>query len=102
MISQDDLTEVFARISDFEEMKSFIEEILTPKEIQDLALRWKLLQELNKGKTQRSIASQYGISLCKITRGSKILKKDHSVTKKYLRKEYAAPEPGSAAAPDEK
>ena len=88
MISQDDLIEVVARISDFEEMKSFIEEILTPKEIQDLALRWKLLQELSKGKTQRSIASQYGISLCKITRGSKILKKDNSVTKKILNRQY--------------
>ncbi|TFG92772.1 MAG: transcriptional regulator [Syntrophobacterales bacterium] len=84
MISHHDLIEVFARISDFEEMKSFIEEILTPKDIQDLALRWKLLQELNKGETQRSIASRYGISLCKITRGSKILKKDGSITKKIL------------------
>jgi len=102
MVARDELIQVFAQISDFEEMKSFIEEILTPKEIEDLALRWKLLQELDKGKTQRSIASKYGISLCKITRGSKLLKKDHSVTKKYLRKEYAAPEPGSAAAPDEK
>ncbi|MBW2559451.1 MAG: transcriptional regulator [Deltaproteobacteria bacterium] len=101
MVSQDSLIEVFARISDFEEMKAFFEEILTPKEIQDLALRWKLLQELDKGKTQRSIASQYGISLCKITRGSKILKKDQSVTKKYLREGYAAREPGLPAAPDE-
>lgn len=84
MVSQDDLIEVFVRISDAEEMGAFLEEILTPKEIQDLALRWKLLQELDRGKTQRSIASQYGISLCKITRGSKILKKERSVTKKYL------------------
>jgi len=87
MISQNDLIGIFTRISDVEEMKAFIEEILTPKEIQDLALRWKLLQELDKGKTQRSIASQYGISLCKITRGSKILKKNQSITKKYLRGE---------------
>lgn len=85
MYSQDDLIDVFTKISDPHEMRAFIEEILTPKEIQDLALRWKLLQELDKGKTQRSIASQYGISLCKITRGSKILKRNHSVTKKYLR-----------------
>lgn len=85
MVFQDDLIEVFTRISDAGEMKTFIEEILTPKEIQDLALRWKLLQELDRGKTQRKIASQYGISLCKITRGAKILKKDRSVTKKYLR-----------------
>ncbi len=94
MISPDDLIGVFAGISDPEEMRSFIEEILTPKEIQDLALRWKLLQELDRGKTQRSIASRYGISLCKITRGSKILKNDQSVIKKYLRSEEITREPG--------
>jgi len=84
MISRDELIKIFTEISDFKEMKAFIEEILTPKEIEDFALRWKLLQELHEGSTQRSIASKYGISLCKITRGSKILKKDNSTTKKIL------------------
>ncbi|MBW2595896.1 MAG: transcriptional regulator [Deltaproteobacteria bacterium] len=84
MVSRDELIKIFTEISDFKEMKAFIEEILTPKEIEDFALRWKLLQELHEGSTQRSIASKYGISLCKITRGSKILKKDNSTTKKIL------------------
>ncbi len=84
MVSRDELVKIFTEISDFEEMKSFIEEILTPKEIEDFALRWKLLQELNEGHTQRNIAAKHGISLCKITRGSKILKKDNSITKKIL------------------
>ena len=84
MVSRDELIEIFTEISDFEEMKSFIEEMLTPKEIEDFALRWRLLQELNEGHTQRSIAARYGISLCKITRGSKILKKNNSITKKIL------------------
>ncbi len=86
MKQRDDIITTLAQISDIEEMKSFIDEILTPREIQDLFLRWTLLQELDRGKTQRSIAANYGISLCKITRGSKILKKDRSVVKKYLRK----------------
>jgi len=84
MVSRDELIKVFAEISDFEEMKAFIGEILTPKEIEDFSLRWKLLQELHEGTTQRDIASKYGISLCKITRGSKILKKDNPITKKIL------------------
>ncbi len=88
MASREELIEVFAGISDFEEMKSFIEEILTPKEIEDFALRWKLLQELNEGHSQRSIAAKYGISLCKITRGSKILKKTDSITKKILNRKH--------------
>ena len=92
MVSRDELVEVFTEISDFEEMKSFIEEILTPKEIEDFALRWKLLQELNEGHTQRSIAAKYGISLCKITRGSKILKKNNSITKKILNRNHGGTE----------
>ncbi|MEA1970565.1 MAG: Trp family transcriptional regulator [Thermodesulfobacteriota bacterium] len=88
MVSRDKLIEIFTEISAFEEMKSFIEEILTPKEIEDFALRWKLLQELNEGHTQRSIAAKYGLSLCKITRGSKILKKNNSITKKMLNRDH--------------
>ena len=88
MVSRDELIEIFTEISDLEEMRSFIEEILTPKEIEDFALRWKLLQELNEGHTQRSIATKYGISLCKITRGSKILKKNNSITKKILNRDH--------------
>ena len=88
MVSQSELIKIFTEISDLEEMRSFIEEILTPKEIEDFALRWKLLQELHEGHTQRSIAAKYGISLCKITRGSKILKKNNSITKKILNRNH--------------
>ena len=84
MVSRDELVKIFTEISDFEEMKSFIEEILTPKEIEDFVLRWQLLRELSEGHTQRNIAAKHGISLCKITRGSKILKKNNSITKKIL------------------
>ena len=79
-----ELEKVFARISDHEEMISFFEEIFTPKEINDIVLRWQLLKELREGHTQRRIAEKYHISLCKITRGSKILKKKNSTTKKIL------------------
>ncbi len=92
MVSRDELVKIFTEISDFEEMKSFIEEILTPKEIEDFVLRWKLLRELNEGHTQRNIAAKHGISLCKITRGSKILKKDNSITKKILNRYYGGTE----------
>jgi len=49
-----------------------------------LSLRWRLLSELHNNKTQRAIAKKYHISLCKITRGSKILKKKNSITKQIL------------------
>lgn len=79
-----ELEKVFAGITDHQEMVTFFEEIFTQRELRDLALRWQLLKELHEGHTQRSIASRYRISLCKITRGSKVLKKRNSATKKIL------------------
>jgi TrpR family transcriptional regulator, trp operon repressor len=40
---------------------------------------------LHNGKAQRQIASELHLSLCKITRGSKVLKTEHSITKKILK-----------------
>ena len=83
-----ELEEIFADITDYQEMIAFFEEIFTPKELRDLTLRWQLLKELHEGQTQRSIASRYRISLCKITRGSKILKKKGSTARRILDAHY--------------
>jgi Trp operon repressor len=83
-----ELEKVFAEILDYQEMVTLFEEIFTQKELRDLNLRWQLLKELYEGQTQRSIAIRYRISLCKITRGSKILKKKGSTVKKILDAHY--------------
>jgi len=84
----EELAKVFADIRDEAEMASFLHEILTPGEIRALSLRWELLKDLFAGETQRHIAAKHGISLCKITRGSKILRKENSVTLQLLKKYY--------------
>jgi len=48
--------------------------LLTPREREEIALRWQLVLLLAEGLTQRAIARQLGISLCKITRGARELK----------------------------
>ncbi|ACN15244.1 putative repressor TrpR (repressor of Trp operon) [Desulforapulum autotrophicum HRM2] len=84
-----------ARQSDnLEELDLFFQEIFTPGELADLSLRWKLLTDLDRGMTQRKIAEKYGISLCKITRGSKILKKKNSIVFKILRQAVKAVDKG--------
>jgi len=80
------LLQTIISITDIDDLESFLDEILTQGELADLSLRWKLLQDLHSGMTQRRIAEKYGISLCKITRGSKILKKENSVVQKMLDK----------------
>ncbi|MCG8550053.1 MAG: YerC/YecD family TrpR-related protein [Desulfobacterales bacterium] len=79
-----ELLDVILSIKNKDELESFFEEIFTPAEISDLSLRWKLLKDLHAGMTQRKIAEKYGISLCKITRGSKVLKKNGSVARQVL------------------
>ena len=79
-----DLVSTFTRIHDQKMMKKFFSEIFTDAERSDLELRWELMKRLHEGVTQREIAAQLGISLCKITRGSKIVKSKTSTTNKIL------------------
>ena len=83
-LSLADISSVLCGVSDPDQMQEFLTEILTPSECRDLALRWELMRRLKKGIPQRQIAAELGISLCKITRGAKILKQDHSISKHYL------------------
>ncbi len=64
--------------TDEELVYNFIKCLFTPAEIKDIANRWLLVKEIDKGTTQRDIAKMFGMSLCKITRGSKELSKPDS------------------------
>ncbi len=79
-----ELIDLFAQTEDRKQMEVLFREIFTPSEIDTLTLRWQLLKDLYEGKTQRKIAAEHKISLCKITRGSKLLKAKGSYLKKVL------------------
>ncbi|HHT81200.1 MAG: Trp family transcriptional regulator [Sphaerochaeta sp.] len=84
----EDLIKIFARTTDEKLMLKLFEELFTPSEQKDLALRWDLMKDLYRGIPQREIAANHGISLCKITRGSKILKQKGSYCRKILSDRY--------------
>jgi len=81
-----ELAKVFSQIENEKEMEKFLIEILTESELDALLFRWRLMTDLYHGETQRHIAEKHHISLCKITRGSKILKDKTSVSLKLLKK----------------
>ena len=81
-----ELARVFAGIDNSRTMRKFFNEIFTEAERKDFALRWHLMKLLNKNMPQREIASGLKISLCKITRGAKILKDSKSVSHRILNK----------------
>ena len=70
--------------SDEQMIYDFLGCLFTPAERRDMANRWLLVKEIDKGTTQREIAKKFGMSLCKITRGSKELSKPDSAFRKIL------------------
>ncbi len=73
-----EIVEMLCREKNPDAMKQILTELFTQSELETLTLRWALMRELSGGATQRDIASRYNISLCKITRGAKLLKDENS------------------------
>jgi len=79
-----EVAEVLARIRDPQLIQDFLECMLTPYELEEVSGRWELVKLLEQGVSQRRISEQLGMSLCKITRGSRELKKQNSAFKRVL------------------
>ena len=69
------------------EISAFFKELLTESELKTLSKRWRILEMLRDGRTQRDISRELQVSLCKVTRGAKILKDKNSILANYLVKE---------------
>ena len=80
-----EITQILSEIDDPEDIEQFLIEIMTENERKDLSLRWDLMRKLHDGIPQRAISAELGISLCKITRGSKILKSEDSIITRILK-----------------
>ena len=86
--ASDDIISVFCSTADEEEMRALFDDLFTASEVKDLITRWLLMDDLYKGKPQREIAEARKLSLCKITRGSKMLKKEDGFMHRLLSSRY--------------
>ena len=82
-----EISQIVSNLKTSQDVEQFLNEILTESEIETLSKRWRILNLLKEGKSQRDIAKDLNVSLCKITRGSKLLKNKNSITAKHLIKE---------------
>jgi TrpR family trp operon transcriptional repressor len=80
-----EIANALANIDDPQLIENFLKSILTDNEARDISSRWELVKLLDQGMSQRKIADKLKLSLCKITRGSKELKKENSAFKKVIR-----------------
>lgn len=67
-------------------LRAFLRDLLTPAEYRDTALRWRIVKMLSQGFPQREIAESLGVSLSKITRGSRELADDQGGFAKILQR----------------
>ena len=84
MSAFNEVIQILSNITSQKDMEKFLEEILTENERRDISLRWELMKKIYEGVPQRAIASELGISLCRITRGSRILKAEGSLIGRIL------------------
>jgi TrpR family trp operon transcriptional repressor len=89
-----ELAEALAAADEPRFVEEFLESLFTEAEISEMGKRWALVRLLDEGVSQRNIAKELGLSLCKITRGSKELKKEDSPFQRMIdlyKKEHSAP-----------
>lgn len=74
----EEIVSLLSKCNDDKIIKSFLQGLLTGHEIDEITSRWELVKRLDRGVTQRQVATELGLSLCKITRGAKELKNRQS------------------------
>ena len=79
-----ELSAALAATKDKAHIEAFLFSLLTKAEVKVMAARWALVKEIAMGTPQRDIARKYRLSLCKITRGSRELKKENSPFRQML------------------
>ena len=68
-----ELLDILTKFRKPAETEDFLVDLLTPTEWREVVLRWQLVKQLNAGVHQRDIAKNLGVSIAKITRGSRVL-----------------------------
>ena len=68
-----------------DDVKNFMLDLFTEAELATLSKRWCILKLLKKGFSQRAVAKDLNVGLCKITRGAKILKNNKPIVIKFLK-----------------
>ena len=68
-----DLSGLILQARNRDELVVLLQGLLTPQELDEVVLRWRLMACLLAGMKQREISRELGVSLGKIARGSRLL-----------------------------
>jgi len=81
-----ELIEVIYKISrDKELLRDFIKDILTPREFDNIGVRWQIVKRLAKGEHQTAIAEDLHLGVATVTRGSREMRKKEGGFRRALK-----------------
>lgn len=66
-------------------LKSFLEDLFTNKELEEIPIRWEIIQRLNKGEVHKNISKELKIGVATVTRGANELKNPNGGFRKILK-----------------
>lgn len=81
----DQLVSLLCQIATKSAMSDILDNLLTPGEREEIALRLQIFEGLIKGESQRELAKKLGVSLATISRGSRELRYGRQGIVKALR-----------------
>jgi len=81
-----EIIEVISKIAkDKQLLADFTKDILTPREFENLSVRWQIVKRLAKGEHHASIAESLHLGVATVTRGSREMRKKEGGLRKALK-----------------
>ncbi|PJC49425.1 transcriptional regulator [Candidatus Nomurabacteria bacterium CG_4_9_14_0_2_um_filter_32_10] len=81
-----EIIEVIYKISkDKELLGDFIKEILTPREFDNIGVRWQIVKRIAKGEHHQAIAEDLHLGVATVTRGSREMRKKNGGFRRALK-----------------
>ena len=66
-------------------LADFVKELLTPREFDNIGVRWQIVKRLAKGEHHQSIAEDLHLGVATVTRGSREMRKKEGGFRKALK-----------------
>jgi len=70
----DTFAALLQKLESQQQVSNFLEALLTPKELDEIANRMEIIRLLRLGTSQREVAQQLGVGIATVTRGARVLK----------------------------
>ncbi len=81
-----ELVEVFYKIAkDKQLLADFVRDILTPREFENISVRWQIVKKLAKGEHHTGIAEDLHLGVATVTRGSREMRKKEGGFRRVLK-----------------